>query len=71
MSAEPRRRPPLAKPRNTPRPYYVACHHIDGRTGERCCKPTVNGKHACPDCLKRESAGAGWQSRYGNKSTFV
>ena len=46
-------KPPMAPPRNTPRPVYVACHHILS-TGERCCAPTENGKHVCPKCFELE-----------------
>ena len=36
------------------RVHYLLCHHIDGKTGERCYAPTENGKHACPRCLEKE-----------------
>lgn len=34
-------------------PRFDACIHIDGKTGEPCGEPTVDGAHRCPPCSDR------------------
>lgn len=48
-----RSKPPMVHAKDTPRPYYRFCHHVDAN-GVRCCAETENGRHACPKCLALE-----------------